>query len=94
MTKASEAATILGGLFGFWLIVQLGWLPLPLPSILLQKVWPTLPFVALVWFGSYSFVNIGYNLMTFRDCPEAHEELMQQIDEALRDLRSKKINVD
>ena len=36
-----------------------------------------LPLWALVSFGSYSLASIAYSLIVFRDCPEAHAELMQ-----------------
>ncbi|KAI9294291.1 dolichol-phosphate mannosyltransferase subunit 3 [Neoconidiobolus thromboides FSU 785] len=94
MSKATNAATVLGGGFVFWLVVLLNWVPLPISETFLTKVWPTLPFVALVGFASYSLVNIGYSLITFRDCPEAHEELMKEIDVAITDLRSKNVTVD
>ena len=34
-----------------------------------------LPLWALVSFGSYSLASVGYNLLTFRECPEASVEL-------------------
>jgi len=39
--------------------------------------WVQLPLWALVTFGAYSLGSIGYSLFTFRDCPDAHAELLQ-----------------
>ena len=36
-----------------------------------------LPLWALVTFGAYSLGSVGYSLLTFRDCPDAHAELLQ-----------------
>jgi dolichol-phosphate mannosyltransferase subunit 3 len=36
-----------------------------------------LPWWLLVAFGSYSLWSLGMGLFTFRDCPEAYEELMK-----------------
>ena len=33
------------------------------------------PFFALVLFGAYAMYNIGYHLMTLKDCTEAKLEL-------------------
>lgn len=33
-------------------------------------------------------------LLTFRDCPDAHQELLMEISEAKNDLRLKGVEVD
>lgn len=53
-----------------------------------------LPFWALVSFGAYLLGKLGYGVLTFNDVPQAHEELMAQIQEARKDLKSKGVDVD
>ncbi|KAJ1920440.1 hypothetical protein H4219_001277 [Mycoemilia scoparia] len=91
MTKATETARFLGIILAIWSLGQIGLLPLP---DFLSEVWSTLPFVGLVGLGAYAFCNIGYNLLTFRECPEAYHELMQQIREAKEELRSKDVDME
>ncbi|TEB32448.1 dolichol-phosphate mannosyltransferase subunit 3 [Coprinellus micaceus] len=59
-----------------------------------QKLIPVLPWWLLVSFGAYSLWSLGWGLFTFRDCPEAYAELLQEINEAKNDLRSKGVTVD
>ncbi|GKT93798.1 dolichyl-phosphate mannosyltransferase polypeptide 3 [Colletotrichum tofieldiae] len=54
----------------------------------------SLPFWVLISFGSYLLARLGYNVMTFNDVPEAHKELMAEIDEAVVDLRKLGVDVD
>lgn len=35
-----------------------------------------IPWVFLVAFGAYALASLGWGLITFRDCPEAHYELL------------------
>ncbi|KAJ2156900.1 hypothetical protein GGF46_004876 [Coemansia sp. RSA 552] len=91
MTRAQRLATAATAVAGLWLLGLLGMLPLP--EIVQQEVWPALPLVFLVALGSYAFVNIGYNLVAFRECPEAYHELMQEIQEAKDDLRAKNVDI-
>lgn len=53
-----------------------------------------LPFWALISFGAYLLGKLGYGVLTFNDVPQAHEELMAQIQEARKDLKSKGVDVD
>ncbi|KAJ1949556.1 hypothetical protein FBU59_001090 [Linderina macrospora] len=76
---------------GLWLLGLIGLLPLP--EVLQTQVWPALPLLALVSLGAYAFVNIGYNLLVFRECPEAYHELMQEISEAKDDLRANGVDI-
>jgi hypothetical protein len=55
---------------------------------------PQLPFWALVSFGAYLLFKLGYGVFTFNDVPAAHAELMQEIDIARADLRTKGVDVD
>ena len=53
-----------------------------------------LPFWALVSFGAYLLLRLGWNVMTFHDVPEAHKELMAEIEMAKTDLRQLGVDVD
>ncbi|KAK7931315.1 dolichyl-phosphate mannosyltransferase polypeptide 3 [Apiospora marii] len=67
---------------------------LPLPPLVQSEVVPVLPFWALVSFGAYLLFRLGWNVMTFNDVPEAHKELMAEIDLAKTDLRGLGVDVD
>lgn len=53
-----------------------------------------LPFWALISFGSLLLFRLGLGVMTFNDVPEAHKELMAEIDLAKADLRNLGVDVD
>lgn len=53
-----------------------------------------LPFWGLVSFGAYLLFKLGYGVFTFNDVPEAHAELMKEIDLAREDLKTKGVEVD
>ena len=53
-----------------------------------------LPFWALVSFGAYLLFRLGWGVMTFNDVPQAHKELMEEIDMAKVDLRKLGVDVD
>ena len=53
-----------------------------------------LPFWALVSFGAYLLGKLGYGVYTFKDQPEAHEELLEQIKLAKADLSKRGVTVD
>ncbi|KAI1427810.1 dolichol-phosphate mannosyltransferase subunit 3 [Xylaria sp. FL1777] len=53
-----------------------------------------LPFWALVSFGAYLLFRLGWNVMTFHDVPEAHKELVAEIELAKKDLRRLGVDVD
>ncbi|KAJ2547028.1 hypothetical protein EV175_005379 [Coemansia sp. RSA 1933] len=91
MTRAQTLATAFAAAAGIWLLGMVGWLPLS--ETVQADVWPALPLVALVSLGAYAFINIGYNLLVFRECPEAYYELMQEIQEAKDDLRAKNVEI-
>ncbi|KAF9976238.1 hypothetical protein BGZ73_008945 [Actinomortierella ambigua] len=93
MTRATEAATVIGILGTIYLALLFQWLPITLPQTVQEFTLPVLPWWALVTFGAYSLGNIGYHVMTFRDCPEAYDELQVQISQAQNDLRSKGISI-
>ena len=53
-----------------------------------------LPFWALVSFGALLLFRLGWGVLTFNDVPEAHKELMAEINEAKADLRQLGVDVD
>ncbi|KAK2027037.1 dolichol-phosphate mannosyltransferase subunit 3, partial [Colletotrichum somersetense] len=67
---------------------------IPIPAVVQTEIVPVLPFWVLISFGSYLLARLGYNVMTFNDVPEAHKELMAEIDEAVVDLRKLGVDVD
>ncbi|KAJ8580044.1 dolichol-phosphate mannosyltransferase subunit 3 [Rhizopogon salebrosus TDB-379] len=70
-------------------------LPIPLIDVgIVQEVLPVIPWWLLVSFGSYSLWTLGWGVFTFRDCPEAYHELLQEINEAKNDLRGRAVTVD
>ena len=60
----------------------------PLSESLTQVV-AALPLTALMWFGCYSLGTISYNMLSFRECPEAAAELQGEIKAAQKDLRKR-----
>ena len=53
-----------------------------------------LPFWALVSFGSYLLFKLGWGVLTFNDVPNAHKELLGEIEVAREELRRKGVDVD
>ena len=53
-----------------------------------------LPIWSIVSFGAYLLFKLGYGVLTFNDVPEAHAELMREIQEAREDLKKKGVEVD
>lgn len=49
---------------------------------------------ALVSFGAFLLFKLGYGVLTFNDVPDAHAELMKQIDQARVELKKKGVEVD
>ncbi|KAJ1976738.1 hypothetical protein H4R35_002576 [Dimargaris xerosporica] len=91
MSKAVRTLGFGSVLLAVWLAVLLDWLPLPLNATVRNEVWPVLPLEALIGLGAYMLGSVGYGLMTFRDCPEAYHELVQEIDMAKSDLMRHKV---
>ncbi|KAK0707657.1 dolichol-phosphate mannosyltransferase subunit 3 [Lasiosphaeris hirsuta] len=67
---------------------------IPLPTIIQRDIVPVLPFWFLVSFGAWLLFRLGWGMFTFRDTPEAYEELMAEIKLAQADLRAKGVDVD
>ncbi|KAI0145516.1 dolichol-phosphate mannosyltransferase subunit 3 [Xylariaceae sp. FL1272] len=92
MTRAVQTISIGLLLTSLYLALFLGFVPLP--DIVQTEIIPVLPFWALVSFGAYLLSVLGYNVMTFHDVPEAHKELMGEIELAKTDLRKLGVDVD
>ncbi|KAJ4152505.1 hypothetical protein NW754_004301 [Fusarium falciforme] len=59
-----------------------------------EQIVPVLPFWALVSFGAFLLFRLGWGILTFNDVPEAHKELMAEIDQAKTELRKMGVTVD
>jgi len=66
----------------------------PFPSVIQDEIIPVLPVWAIVSFGAYLLFKLGLGVFTFNDVPEAHKELMAEIDLARADLKKKGVEVD
>ncbi|KAI8628512.1 dolichol-phosphate mannosyltransferase subunit 3 [Xylariaceae sp. FL1651] len=92
MTRAQQTISI--GLLITSLYLALYLQLVPLPELVQTEIVPVLPFWALVSFGAYLLFRLGWNVMTFHDVPEAHKELMAEIELAKQDLRGLGVDVD
>ncbi|KAI5917821.1 dolichol-phosphate mannosyltransferase subunit 3 [Camillea tinctor] len=92
MTRAQQTISI--GLLVTSLYLALYLQLIPLPELVQTEIVPVLPFWALVSFGAYLLSRLGWNIMTFNDVPEAHKELMAEIELAKTDLRTLGVDVD
>mmetsp|Transcript_24970 Transcript_24970/g.27787 ORF Transcript_24970/g.27787 Transcript_24970/m.27787 type:complete len:98 (-) Transcript_24970:485-778(-) len=62
-------------------------LPREMQPRLLQVVEPEIvPWMALMWFGSYSLFIIGYRLMFFPECKAEAISLKKEIEQAKKAL--------
>jgi dolichol-phosphate mannosyltransferase subunit 3 len=55
---------------------------------------PVLPFWFIVALGAYVLARLGWGILTFNDCPDAHKELVEEIELARADLRKLGVSVD
>jgi len=95
MARAHRLAAILAICAAVYLLLLFAVLPTPfVDARVAAEVLPTIPWWLLVSFGSYSLWSMGWGLWSFRDCPDAFEELMGEIAEAKNDLRAKGVSVD
>ncbi|KAI1172207.1 dolichol-phosphate mannosyltransferase subunit 3 [Nemania sp. FL0916] len=92
MTRAQQTISI--GLLISSLYLALYLQLIPLPELVQTEIVPVLPFWALVSFGAYLLFRLGWNVMTFHDVPEAHKELVAEIELAKTDLRRLGVDVD
>ncbi|KAI0446379.1 dolichol-phosphate mannosyltransferase subunit 3, partial [Xylaria telfairii] len=91
MTRAQQTISI--GLLVTSLYLALYLQLVPLPELVQAEIVPVLPFWALVSFGAYLLFRLGWNVMTFHDVPEAHKELVAEIELAKKDLRRLGVDV-
>ncbi|EON64870.1 hypothetical protein W97_04104 [Coniosporium apollinis CBS 100218] len=92
MTRAQQTISIGLLISSLYLACFLGLIPFP--AKIQEEVIPVLPFWALVSFGAYLLFKLGYGVFTFNDVPEAHKELMAQIDQARMELKGMGVDVD
>ncbi|ATY58885.1 dolichyl-phosphate mannosyltransferase polypeptide 3 [Cordyceps militaris] len=92
MTRAQQ--TISFGLLVSSLYLALYLELVPLPALVQEQIVPVLPFWALVSFGALLLFRLGFGVFTFNNVPDAHKELMQEIDLAKVDLRKLGVDVD
>ncbi|TQN67010.1 Dolichol-phosphate mannosyltransferase subunit 3 [Colletotrichum shisoi] len=92
MTRAQQTVSLALLVSSLYLALYLQLVPIP--AKIQDEIVPVLPFWVLISFGSYLLARLGYNVMTFNDVPEAHKELMAEIDEAVVDLRNLGVDVD
>ncbi|PVZ98426.1 hypothetical protein BB558_005573 [Smittium angustum] len=93
MTRATKLGSIAGVSFLLWFIAITGIINLPFSETFNRNVVPIIPLWLLVSFGSYALCNIGYNLLTFRECPNEYHLLMEEINESKSFMRSKGVEV-
>jgi len=95
MTRATRFALYASAVTLSYFLVWFSILPMPLiAEETKDQILPLLPWWLLVSFGSYSLASLGLGLWSFRDCPDAYEELMHEINEAKIDLSAKGVTVD
>ncbi|KAJ7451080.1 dolichol-phosphate mannosyltransferase subunit 3 [Mycena latifolia] len=95
MARAHRVALISTFFASLWMLVFFEVLSVPgLDEGAVKEIWPLIPWWLLVTFGSYSLGSLGWGLFTFRDCPEAYEELLREISQAKDDLRSRGLSLD
>ncbi|KAI9896709.1 hypothetical protein N3K66_008881 [Trichothecium roseum] len=92
MTRALQTISLGLLLTSFYLALFLELVPLP--PLVQKDIVPVLPFWALVTFGAVLLFRLGFGILTFNDVPDAHKELMQEIDMAKVDLRKLGVDVD
>ncbi|KAL8658594.1 MAG: hypothetical protein Q9226_000884 [Calogaya cf. arnoldii] len=66
----------------------------PLNAKIQEDIIPLLPLWSLVSFGSWLLFKLGWGVFTFNDVPQAHKELMAEIEIARKDLKANGIDVD
>ncbi|ROW01316.1 hypothetical protein VMCG_05906 [Cytospora schulzeri] len=92
MTRAQQTISIALLVSSVYLALYLQLVPLP--AIVQTEIIPILPFWALVSFGAYLLVRLGWGVLTFNDVPEAHKEIMGEIELAKTELRKLGVTVD
>ncbi|KAI9219329.1 dolichol-phosphate mannosyltransferase subunit 3 [Blastocladiella britannica] len=91
MTKLVAFLIQLAVATALWLVLLNDVLPFTLIPL---AVVPAIPSWCLVTFGAKSLASIGWSLITFGDCPEAHQEILKEIKQAHEELRRRGVTVD
>ncbi|KAJ4305175.1 hypothetical protein N0V90_000706 [Kalmusia sp. IMI 367209] len=91
MTRAQQTISIALLFTSLYLAVFLE--IISFPEKIQKEVVPVLPFWALISFGAYLLFKLGWGVFTFNDVPDAHKELMGQIQQARTELRAKGVDV-
>ncbi|MCJ1450269.1 hypothetical protein MMC28_000598 [Mycoblastus sanguinarius] len=86
MTRAQQTISL--GLLASSLYLACFLHIIPFTKTIQEEVIPVFPFWALVSFGSYLLFKLGWGVFTFNDVPEAHKELMGEIEMARKELKS------
>ncbi|KZF22796.1 Dolichyl-phosphate-mannosyl transferase [Xylona heveae TC161] len=92
MTRAQQTLSLALLISSLYLVCYLGLVPLP--AKVQEELIPVLPFWALVSFGALLLFKLGWGVFTFNDVPNAHKELMEEINLARTELRAKGVDVD
>jgi len=91
MTRAQQTLSI--ALLASSLYLALYLKLVPLPPVVQSNIVPVLPFWLLVSFGSFLLFRLGWGIMAFNDVPEAYKELMGEVEQAERELRTLGVTV-
>uniref|UniRef100_A0A8C4R4B7 Dolichol-phosphate mannosyltransferase subunit 3 n=1 Tax=Eptatretus burgeri TaxID=7764 RepID=A0A8C4R4B7_EPTBU len=78
MSKLARALLVFGLFAVAWVVLAWDLPGLGLTSQWLQLVW-AMPAYLLVCFGCWALATVGIRLSSFRDCPEAAEELRAEV---------------
>ncbi|KAB5542815.1 dolichol phosphate mannosyltransferase subunit 3 [Coniochaeta sp. 2T2.1] len=92
MTRAQQTISIALLVSSLYLSLYLELVPLP--TLVQKEIVPYLPFWLLVSFGAYLLARLGWGVLTFNDVPEAHKEIVAEIEMAKKDLRRLGVDVD
>lgn len=92
MTRAQQSISL--GLLVVSLYLACFLQLIPFSPTVQDEIIPVLPWWGLVSFGAYLLFKLGWGVFTFNDVPEAHKELMKDIDLARDELKAKGIDVD
>ncbi|XP_031572406.1 dolichol-phosphate mannosyltransferase subunit 3-like [Actinia tenebrosa] len=93
MTKLMEWLLVFVLAFSTWISLLTGMVPFTVSHRLKEVIWP-MPVYAIIVFGCYSLVVVGFRVATFNDCIEASESLKQEIQQAKVDLTKKGFKFD
>ncbi|KAG5723276.1 hypothetical protein E4T56_gene322 [Termitomyces sp. T112] len=95
MTRATRVGAFAAVLTTLYLLVFFQTITVPFfEDKVVKEIIPVFPWWLLVSFGSYALWSLGMGIFSFRDCPEAYTELLQEISQAKNDLRSRGVTVD